>query len=247
MSGPERKIVNLAIHKKQIEQEEEEEEEEEEKPQVLKSTQSTFSILCSVIVILCCFGVCLMLTFVLTLKYSKTIEERIRKALGYPDINEINWPLYITGEKNTISEYVSFNNTSQKELWEINQALVYRYVEEPGKYACLCMHHLDHPKKYNKMRICSIYNDFTKQYYFMRNPRLIGHSKTGTTFFKIKERSITCTDGNYTEKTRASNIFVEWEDEKQITQYCMFRDETALCLQMAVEEFEGKDKICKPQ
>jgi hypothetical protein len=32
--------------------------------------------------------------------------------------------------------------------------------------------------------------------------------------------------------------------KKQITQYCMFKDETALCLQMAVEEFEGKEKIC---
>jgi hypothetical protein len=74
----------------------------------------------------------------------------------------------------------------------------------------------------------------------MRNLHLIGYNK-GAAVHDVLEEPCHHRNGSTTNtKKRASQLYVEWDDEAGIAHYAQFRDATAFCLQRVLEEFEGK-------
>ncbi len=137
----------------------------------------------------------------------------------------------------TKSELVAHNTTTVSELMTIRKNLAY-HLSRNKHIACLCMHHLLFPvQNYTRVRVCSLVNE--NQLFFMRNPYLVGYNK-GAQAIHVREQSISCAPGLTYVKPRANMIYVEWEDETQTRHYSRFRDEQAFCLQLALEEFDGK-------
>jgi hypothetical protein len=130
---------------------------------------------------------------------------------------------------------VGFNTTTIQILFDVRQNLAAHLVALRETRPCLCMHHLRHPSNITRVRACAVLNQYTDQFYFMRNPRLIGYNK-GSPAYDVLE---TC-DGEKRLRKRATQLYVEWEDEKDVTHYAQFRQETAFCLQRVVEDFTGK-------
>jgi len=174
--------------------------------------------------------------FVIAISFGPTIYKRY-----FGDPQEVNWPPHVVGGIDTRSEHALYNTTTQQGLWNMSQAFKKIFTDNPGRYQCLCLHHLQYPvDSVKRVQVCAIVNDYSHQMYFMRNPRIAGFNK-GSEMYEVMERSISCTDGpgNITARKRFTQVFFEWEDEKEITHYALFRNHDAFCLQLALDEFKG--------
>jgi hypothetical protein len=180
------------------------------------------------------FFVCLLATNVATFYH----RERIALWLRVPE-NDATWPLdpEVAQQPGLVIEPVAYNSTTPAILYETRLNLAKHLLNVRGIYPCLCMHHMRVPDNVTRVRACGVLND--QQFYFMRNLRLIGYNK-GAPVHDVLE---TCREhGLTTKKThkRASQLYVEWDDDAGIMHYAQFRDATAFCLQRVLEEFEGK-------
>lgn len=108
-------------------------------------------------------------------------------------------------------------------------------------------------------RVCAIYNGIyddgpgrnttttvanAEQIYFMVNPRPRGSQEDtrarSEDMLQFVETSISCPQGTPPrQRARPRNLFIEWENERGTTLYALFRDATAACLQLSLEEFAG--------
>jgi hypothetical protein len=178
---------------------------------------------------------CLLATNVATFYH----RERIASWLRVPE-NDATWPLLepeVAQQSGLVIEPVAYNSTTPAILYETRLNLAKHLLNVRGIYPCLCMHHMRVPDNVTRVRACGVLND--QQFYFMRNLRLIGYNK-GAPVHDVLE---TCREhGLTTKKThkRASQLYVEWDDDAGIAHYAQFRDATAFCLQRVLEEFEGK-------
>lgn len=184
------------------------------------------------IVILFFMLILIILSSGVTLYFSESI---LRKLKG---TTHAEWQVHNIHPNriNTESVEAFSNTTTPEELWRVRRALAIHLSDYPGRYPCLCMHHLKDLKNMNLVRACAVYNPRTLSLEFMINPRLIGWDK-GRGVQEIYEKSISC---SYTGTAkRANTAFIEWENHESITHYMGFKDQTAYCLQLAMEEFKG--------
>lgn len=212
--------------------EEEEKEEEEQVPQVVvveNTTSNTIFFVFWVVLIVSC------VTFGVTLYYSEPILQRLR---GGGNV-QAEWQVHPIHPNriNTESAEALSNTTTPEEMWRVRRALATHLAAYPGRYPCLCMHHLRlSDDEITTVRACATYNPKTLTLEFMLNPRLIGWDK-GRGVQQVLEKSIACSYAGYAQ--RANIAYVEWEDYESITNYMGFRGDSAYCLQLAMEEFKG--------
>lgn len=141
---------------------------------------------------------------------------------------------FSNGFKDTTSEYALVNSTTPELLWQVKMSL---QVEQPLRWPCLCMHHLQLNTSMVQVRVCNVYNPSANQHYFMVNPRLIGSLRADQV--DKRELSISCREPKDRLNKRFRAVFIEWEDEKSQTHYALFREAPAYCLQLALDEFQG--------
>lgn len=242
-NGPVRRQANDKRDDKDDEEEEEEQEEERETlanrkhnknktpaPQAQASFTSPWkdALYVSFAIVLCLFATNLA-TF-----YHR---ERIASWFHLPE-NDASWPLLDVQRQAVPIEPVAYNSTTPAILYETRLNLAKHLVAKREVFPCLCMHHMRVPDNVTRVRACGVLND--QQFYFMRNLRLIGYNK-GAPVHDVLE---TCHHRNGTAvavtKKRASQLYVEWDDDAGIMHYAQFRDATAFCLQRVMDEFEGK-------
>ena len=227
-SGPVRRQKNTREREEEEDKEEEEKEEKEEKqrPKVLPPTaaarQLAKILYFSLAIVLCIFATN-MATF-----YH---HERIASWFVAPD-TDATWPLQFSSALPI--EPVAYNTTTPAILFETRLNLAKHLLATRGVHPCLCMHHMRVPSNVTRVRACGVLND--QQFYFMRNLRLIGYNK-GAPVHDVLE---TCNGGAPAIRKRASQLYVEWDDDASILHYAQFRDGTAFCLQRIMDEFEGK-------
>ena len=181
------------------------------------------------------FVFCLLATNVATFYH----RERIASWLRVPE-NDATWPLLEpNAERSRLAiEPVAYNSTTPAILYETRLNLAKHLLALRGVQPCLCMHHMRVPDNVTRVRACGVLND--QQFYFMRNVHLIGYNK-GAPVHDVQEHN--CSGGGAAAtitKKRASQLYVEWDDDAGIAHYAQFRDATAFCLQRVLEEFEGK-------
>lgn len=175
-------------------------------------------------------------TFGVTLYFSESILLLIRHGVQ-PQAEWQVHPMH-PNRINTESAEALSNTTTPEEMWRVRRALAIHLAAYPGRYPCLCMHHLrlgDDDRSVT-VRACATYNPKTLTLEFMLNPRLIGWDK-GRGVQQVLEKSIACSFQGHAQ--RANVAFVEWEDHESVTNYMGFRGDTAYCLQLAMEEFKG--------
>ncbi len=178
------------------------------------------------------FVLCLLATNVATFYH----RERIASWLRVPE-NDATWPL-LEPNAGLAIEPVAYNSTTPAILYETRLNLAKHLLALRGVQPCLCMHHMRVPDNVTRVRACGVLND--QQFYFMRNVHLIGYNK-GAPVHDVLEPSCDGSGSAATvTKKRASQLYVEWDDDAGIAHYAQFRDATAFCLQRVLEEFEGK-------
>ncbi len=218
------------------EDEEEEGDLEETLPnKTSSSTTTSYSPWKDALYISLAFVLCLLATNVATFYH----RERIASWLRVPD-NDASWPLLEpnAGRPRLAIEPVAYNSTTPAILYETRLNLAKHLLALRGVQPCLCMHHMRVPDNVTRVRACGVLND--QQFYFMRNVHLIGYNK-GAPVHDVLEPSCDGSGGAATiTKKRASQLYVEWDDDAGIAHYAQFRDATAFCLQRVLEEFEGK-------
>lgn len=130
-------------------------------------------------------------------------------------------PLYIESNKNTTSTpYVE--NENWYKLKKLSN-LLNRYT----KYNVLCMHHMDMTFFYKACKFKS---------YFMVNPIIESKSGKEITVF---EKSVSC--NGIVKTKRFECIKIKWKDVDLSELSGFFCGEEAMNMQLAVDEFKGKD------
>lgn len=176
----------------------------------------------------------MLMTSLVTLHFSEPILQRVRGT--YQPSAEWQVHTIHPNQINTVSAEALSNTTTPEEMWRVRRALAIHLAAYPGRYPCLCMHHLMHVNNMTMVRACATYNPKTLSLEFMLNPRLIGWDK-GRGVQQVLEKSIACSMPATAQ--RANMAFVEWEDHESITNYMGFKGPTSYCLQLAMEEFKG--------
>lgn len=240
-SAPERKVLKTGPprenrgRKRFAEEDEEEEEVEENKtpPSIQESPKQQpmslpwILILYLGLAVVLCSLAASMVTFYHRDRILHWFAPPIKPVFALDDDNTAT----VTG---VVAE-AAFNTTTVQILYDARLSLALHLAKHRATHTCLCMHQLRIPSNVTRVRACAVLNDFSDQLYFMRNPRLIGYNK-GAAAYDVLE---TC-NGQTRLRKRATQLYVEWEDEKDVTHYAQFRQETAFCLQRVIEEFQGK-------
>lgn len=121
------------------------------------------------------------------------------------------------------------NDTNAMQLKTILRRLLKKH-----KFNVLCMHHVEEMEV--PYRACMVANRPTTQYYLLLNPQVVGHSQTS---MALQQSSVACKKPF--QSRRYKTIFVEWSQHQAIDHklYARFDDETAIELQIAMDEFKG--------
>jgi hypothetical protein len=204
------------------EQEEEEEEKEKEHPSSPSPPPQAAARLTLgfVLWMAVAFWVCVLATNMATFYHRERIASWFVANNDAP-----TWPLVRGIIAPRVVQPVAYNTTTPAILYEARLNLAKHLLT--GARPCLCMHHMHVPPNITVVRACAVLNG--DQMYFMRNLRLIGYNKGAPAHDVLED--------DQKIRKRATQLYVEWDDEAGIMHYAQFRDGVAFCLQRVMEEF----------
>jgi hypothetical protein len=119
------------------------------------------------------------------------------------------------------------------------------HMETTTQYPCLCMHHIAIVSAGSPLfRVCAVYNRPRSELILFVNPSIIGQSNQTDPY---GETSISCPKEKQRPTTRrARQIVLEWTDpETWDTIYSKFSGTSSVCMQLALDEFEGTKHCTK--